>query len=482
MTTKNKSKSSIFINKTKKKQSLVRSLFIFRRDLRLQDNTALAECIRQSNIIHFLFIFAPEQVANNSYKSYNAIQFMIKSLQELSQELNGKLHFMYGTNVDVLQQCIKKWNINHFFCNADFSPYAIKRDAEIKTLMDTNNIKTIFCEDYTLFGLGLIGTDDADAETKQYKKFTPFYDHFIAKDIKKPIHCNLSSHQIAPLSSFAKSLTSICKKIFGNVSWNDNIAVIGGRKNGLELLEKSTKEQHHYDTERDTFSYETSKLSAHLKFGTISVREVYWKWHNTFGKKSGILRELFWREFFARALFHFPDVLSKSYQPKFKHIKWKGLEQDFNKWKEGKTGFPIVDAGMRQMNATGYMHNRARMIVASFLVKTLLIDWTKGEQYFATKLVDYDVASNNGGWQGISGTGIDMKPYFRDMNPWIQAKKFDKETKYIKQWVEELRDISAKDILNWNEKWQEHKGVYYEPIADYIEQKKKMLQMYREAI
>jgi deoxyribodipyrimidine photo-lyase len=284
------------------------------------------------------------------------------------------------------------------------------------------------------------------------------------------------------LSSFAKSLNSICKKIFGDVSWNDNIAVIGGRKNGLELLDKSAKEQKHYDTERDTFVYETSKLSAHLKFGTISVREVYWKWHDTFGKKSGILRELFWREFFARALFHFPSVLSNSYQPKFKHIKWHNSEQDFNKWKEGKTGYPIVDAGMRQMNATGYMHNRARMIVASFLVKTLLIDWTKGEQYFATKLVDYDVASNNGGWQGISGTGIDMKPYFRDMNPWIQAKKFDKETKYIKQWVEELRDISAKDILNWNEKWQEHKEVYYEPMVDYNEQKKKMLQMYREAI
>jgi deoxyribodipyrimidine photo-lyase len=166
MRTKSKSKFTSVSNKTKKKSS-VRSLFLFRRDLRLQDNTALAECIRQSNIIHFLFIFTPEQVANNSYKSYNAIQFMIQSLQELSQELNGKLHFMYGTNADVLQQCIKKWNINYFFCNADFSPYAIKRDAEIKTLMDANNIKTIFCEDYTLFSLGLVGADDA--ETKQYK-------------------------------------------------------------------------------------------------------------------------------------------------------------------------------------------------------------------------------------------------------------------------------------------------------------------------
>jgi len=258
--------------------------------------------------------------------------------------------------------------------------------------------------------------------------------------------------------------------------------VRGGRTEGLLRLKNAAKTQESYETERDTLTYNTTFLSAYIKFGCVSIREVYHTFARAFGKKSGIIRELIWRDFFAHVLFHYPEVMNQSYQPRYRSLKWRKSESDFDAWKSGNTGFPVVDAGMRQLNQTGYMHNRVRMIVASFLVKVLLLDWRLGERYFAEKLTDYDIASNNGNWQGISGTGVDMKPYFRDMNPWIQSAKFDKNAEYVKKWIPELEPVSPRDIHLWFEKHENYSSVSYpKPMVDYYEQKKKMLEMYSNA-
>jgi deoxyribodipyrimidine photo-lyase len=264
--------------------------------------------------------------------------------------------------------------------------------------------------------------------------------------------------------------------------------VTGGRTNALQMLHRGLSTQVKYDETRDFLRNSTTGLSAAIKFGCISIREVYHTFFAKYGRTFGLIRELIWREFFAHVLHNFPEVLDGSYQPKLRRIKWRTGSRaisDLKAWKEGRTGFPIVDACMRQLNTSGYMHNRGRMIVANFLIKTLLIDWRLGEQYFAQKLTDYDPASNNGNWQGISGTGVDMKPYFRDMNPWIQSAKFDQDAIFIKQWVPELKDVLPKDIHKWDTacNLEKYNDIHYpSPIVDYAIQKEKMLVMYEKAL
>ena len=259
---------------------------------------------------------------------------------------------------------------------------------------------------------------------------------------------------------------------------NQDILVHGGRKSGLQRLRIAKTTQKNYGKTRDFFDKNTSHLSAYIKFGCVSIREVY----HEFSHIESFINELTWREFFAHVLDAYPEVVGQSYQKKFRKIKWSRNKTHFEKWKQGNTGVPIVDACMRELNSTGYMHNRGRMAVASFLIKTLLIDWRWGEKYFAQQLTDYDVASNNGNWQGISGTGVDMKPYFRDMNPWIQSAKFDKDAKYIKKWVPELENVPSRDIHKWYETVDNHKTISYpKPIVDYFAQKDEMMKMYKEA-
>ena len=251
-----------------------------------------------------------------------------------------------------------------------------------------------------------------------------------------------------------------------------------------EKLENALLKQRDYESTRDFFTTKTTHLSAYIKFGCVSIREVYHAFKKKFGLNHGLIRELIWREFFAHVLYCYPEVVGKSYQTKFRSLNWSQNKTNIEKWKTGMTGYPLVDACMREMNTTGYMHNRGRMTTASFLIKTLLIDWRVGEQYFAQQLTDYDIASNNGNWQGISGTGVDMKPYFRDMNPWIQSYKFDINAEYIKKWVPELEKVDASDIHNWNETYNntKYKDVNYpKPIVDYSKQKEKMLEMYKSA-
>ena len=263
---------------------------------------------------------------------------------------------------------------------------------------------------------------------------------------------------------------------------NEKILVRGGRKNGIEKLSKAGNDQNEYDETRDFFKEKTTHLSAYIKYGCVSIREVYHLFKKKFGVEHGLIRELIWREFFAHVLYAYPEVVGQSYQTKYRNLKWENEKIYFNKWKKGETGVPLVDACMREMNSTGYMHNRGRMTVASFLIKSLLIDWRWGEKYFATQLTDYDLASNNGNWQGISGTGVDMKPYFRDMNPWLQSKKFDNDTSYIKKWVPELQSVKSSDIHEWHTSYKKYTNVNYpQPIINYFKRKEKMIDMYKKA-
>lgn len=450
-------------------------LFIFRRDLRLIDNIGLNSASKQCEKLYTTFYFTPEQVLNNKYKSENAVQFMIESLFELEKdikELNGELIVLLGEHLKILDMLCSTLSIEAIFFNKDYSPYSMKRDEIIVNYCKSKNIKCFLFQDYYLYKPEQILT----STNKPFQKYTPFYNIAIKEEVMKPNRIqikNLTKNR--KKLKFNYSLDNAYSKL---IKKNDKILVNGGRINGKQRLRDTLKEQEMYDDKRDNLNYNTSFLSAYIKFGCISIREVYNEVKKKFGIKHGIIRELIWREFFANILYHYPEVLKGSYH--YKDIKWKGDIKNFKKWCEGKTGFPVVDAGMRQLNETGYMHNRCRMITATFLVKTLLLDWRLGEKYFAQRLTDYDPASNNGNWQGISSTGVDMKPYFRTMNPWIQSKKFDKNCEYIKKWIPELKDVSVKDIHNWYSCYNKY-NTYVAPIADYKETKEKMMQMYKEA-
>jgi len=459
-------------------------LFIFRRDLRTFDNTGFIQACTQCEKVYTCFIFTPEQITTaNKYRSSNAIQFMIESLESLNQDLGNKLMFFYGDNVSVVKTLVEVLDLDAVFFNRDYSPYAVKRDKDIKELCEKESVVCETASDYYLYEPGTIKTGTGTF----YKKFTPFY--------RQVLHIPVESVQ--KKKDFKNITATHSENISHKISWKDVMDIYkknegkqrmvqGGRKLGLERLRTGLTSQSHYDETRDFFKNETTGLSAHIKFGCISIREIYHAFLKKYNINFGLIRELIWREFFAHVLYNFPEVLQGSYQPTFKHIKWRKSGMDFQKWCEGKTGYPVVDACMRQLNETGYMHNRGRMLVASFLIKTLLLDWRLGENYFAQKLTDYDPASNNGNWQGISGTGVDMKPYFRDMNPWIQSIKFDHRAEFIKKWVPELAEVEAKDIHKWNvacdyEKYKDVAKKYGKPMVDYDEQKRQMLKMYENA-
>jgi len=458
-------------------------LFIFHRDFRITDNIGLLEASSQCKRVYTCFIFTPEQVGkSNDYRSDNAIQFMIESLEDLRKSIqskNGELIILHGDHKKSVAELAKTLNINCVFFNKDYSPYAVERDNEIIEYCKRHQINCLPQSDYYLYEPGTV----LNGSGGFYKKFTPFYEQVLKIEIKKSTKrtiTNLSKTTLEIENSI--TLRNAFSKFTHN---NDTIAVNGGRQWAKQMLARSLITQANYSNEHDFLFNPTSGLSAPIKFGCISVREVYDAFKQKFGAKSDIIRQLIWREFYAHVLYGYPDVLGQSYQPSYRKIKWRTSERDFHAWKNGETGFPVVDACMHQLNETGYMHNRGRMIVANFLVKTLLLDWRLGERYFAQKLVDYDPASNNGNWQGISGTGVDLKPYFRDMNPWIQSAKFDKDCVYIKKWVPELANVEPRDIHKWYIMCNDtkyHKTRYYTPIVDYDEQKKKMLELYKKYV
>lgn len=455
------------------------NLFIFHRDLRLIDNTTLIQQIREFKEITPIFIFTPEQIdpKKNDYFSNNSVQFMIESLHELDDEIkkyNGCLTYFKGDTIDVIQSIHNVHPIQSIAYNIDYTPYAIERDTKIKKLCDKYKIKHIAEEDYVLHPILKLETTKKDKTP--YQKFTSFKNQCSKLNVKS----------VDSFKQFQFKKYSFSKYIIHDIDSfyepNLDINVHGGRKNGLSIL-KNIKQFKDYDSKRDTLTYKTTFLSAHNHFSTVSIREVYYSILNSLGH-SNLINELYWRDFYVNITYFFPHVLNgqinhlnKPFKENYSKIKWSNHKNYFIKWCKGETGFPIIDAGMRQLNKTGFMHNRTRMCVSMFLTKDLHISWLWGEKYFATKLVDYSPMQNNGGWQWSSSTGTDSQPYFRIFNPWTQTLNFDKDCQYIKTWIPELKDVPVSDILNWEVKYKDY-DVYFEPIIDHNKERLKTLELF----
>ena len=452
-------------------------LFIFRRDFRIIDNNGLNLANSICKRIYPIFIFTPEQVTGaNKFKSDNAVQFMIESLQNLASQINkmgGKLLCFYGHNDQIVSYLIKALDINAVCFNADYSPYAIQRESSIINICDKMGVAVEYGHDYYLFEPGTI----VNGTGGPYQKFTPFYNASLRKKVEAP--ASLRKIHFASSNKHLENSILLVDALKRFTKINPDILIHGGRDNAISQLRIAAKNIKNYPKTHNELSHPTSQLSAYIKFGCISIREVY----KTFRSKHDFIRQLFWRDFYANILYSFPHVLGHALKPNYNKVLWHNNTTWFNAWTKGETGFPVVDAGMRELNSTGYMHNRARLITSSFFVKTMLIDWQKGEKYFATKLTDYDPASNNGNWQWTAGSGADSQPFFRIFNPWLQAENFDPNCEYIKKWIPELKDVPVKDILHWETEWENYKNTGYgKPILDYTEQKEKCLKMYRDAL
>jgi len=450
-----------------------RSLFIFRRDLRLDDNTGLLNALGNSEFVIPCFIFDPRQCTQkNKYRSMNAIQFMLESLDGLEKQLKskkGKLYRFYGLSEDVVEKLLERENINAVFVNRDYTPFSIKRDKEIAAHCYKHNTEFVVDNDLLLTQPDEVKTMNGTS----YKIFTPFYRRASTIEVNKPV----------PLKNgkfYTKAISGVSKNIFEELfNYNNkHIHVHGGRENGLNIL-NNINEFKEYTKTRDFPEKSTTNLSAYLKFGCVSVREAYYAIIKKLGQKHPLARQLYWRDFFTHVAYNSPFVFGHPYHEKFEKLKWSLSKKMFDAWRHGRTGFPIVDAGMRQLNETGFMHNRVRMIVGSFLVKDLHINWLRGEKYFAQQLVDYDPSVNNGNWQWVASTGTDSQPYFRIFNPWLQQKKFDPQCSYIKKWVPELKDLKPKEIHTLYKPGSRVKG-YPAPIVDHSKEARVAKELYKQ--
>jgi deoxyribodipyrimidine photo-lyase len=451
------------------------SIFIFRRDFRIKDNTAWNKMLmNEEGPIYPIFIFTPEQINEkiNKYKSNNSVQFMIESLLELNKEV--KITFCYGDIIKVLNSIIKTNGSNNkitsIYTNTDYTPYAVNREKRIQKLCKEHDIKFEPCHDITLFEPNTITNSSGTI----YQKYTPFMRACISKRVPKPT--TNKSKNIKHVKTSYEISTNKLKSFYKH---NDLIHVHGGRNNALKILNHILKFKS-YNKTRNILNLNTTNLSAYLKFGCISIREAY---HKLKVNKT-LIRQLIWREFYYHLGYGFIDRFGKSLKPKYDNIKWINNSSHYKKWCEGRTGFPIVDACMTQLNKTGYMHNRGRLIVSSFLVKNLLINWKYGEKYFAQKLVDYDVLVNQGNWQWTAGSGADSQPYFRIFNPNRQSEAYDKDALYIKKWLPELKDVNSEHLHNWETYYNDYKSTlgsdYPKPIINYAESKINALKLYRK--
>jgi deoxyribodipyrimidine photo-lyase len=480
-------------------------LFIFTRDLRIQDNNGLNQALKLCKNVYTVFFFTPEQVSSsNSYKSSNAVRFMIESLSSLSENIknktkNGKLVILYNKPEKCLTSILNnKPDIDAVFINKDVTKYAKERFTNFQKICNKYEKDIYETEDYYLTEFNSIKNSSGG----QYMKFTPFYNKILELMSKRRIQINnpytpsnikskLKTLNVSTNSSTSKNANNINKMIitlqdaaqkFARNSVDDeNINVFGGREEALDMLKTINKDVPQYEATRNNLNTNTTQLSAYIKFGNISIREVYYAFLNKLDKHSStsLIRQLFWRDFYAQLMNADPTMLYKPMKRRYGAIKWSNSERNLEAWKQGKTGFPIVDAGMRQLLATGYMHNRTRLITSSFLAKTLFINWQEGEAHFARNLIDYDPASNNGNWQWTAGTGTDSQPYFRILNPFLQSKKYDADAEYIKRWIPELSSVSSNDIHKWDETSYKYPNIDYpSPIVDYASQKEKVLKAY----
>jgi deoxyribodipyrimidine photo-lyase len=442
-------------------------LFIFHRDFRIIDNKGLINASKSCDKLYTCFVFTPEQVSRNSYKSKNSIQFMIESLNDLQEEIasnNGELIIIYENTLSALSKLIETLNINGLFFNEDYTPYAKARTEEVKQLCDKKNIICETSQDYYINKPGSV----LNGKGVMYVRFTPFYEsYFFDHSFESP-----NIYNVKNLSKTTKKIENrlILMEAMNNFvgKTNDNIAVNGGRTNGLLIFQTALRNLNDYKDTRDTMSEKTTMLSAYIKYGCLSIREIVTKIRITYSIHHELIRQLIWRDFYMHLLSENPESLEGLTNSRMRKIRWSSNKDRLEKWKTGKTGFPIVDAGMRQMNETGYMHNRVRMIVATFLSKILYLDWRDGEKYFAQKLVDYDVASNTGNWQAVVGGGLYAMPWFHILSPWTQSKKNDNDLEYIRKWVPELEDVPDKHIHKWYKYYKQNTDIdYLKPCVDF---------------
>ena len=457
------------------------SIFLFTRDLRLKDNTTLNDILENSENVLPIFILDKRQITEkNSFRSINCIQFMFESLQDLNNQLkekNSKLYIFYGITEKIIEKLLKNNDFDCIGLNFDYTPFAIKRQNKIKKLCESYECDFINKEDYMLTGVDKALKLDGTI----YVKFTPY--HRVAKNVK------IDTIKIIKKNNFIKNSKKLnlpklikVEKIFEEMKIEKNkyLNVNGGTKNAEKILNNLNK-FNNYNDDRNYPSLQTTLLSAYNKFGCISIRQVYHKFKKYLKNSNSLFTQLYWRDFYYTIAFHNPHIFKGAMNQNYDKIIWENDSNKFKKWKEGLTGIPIVDAGMRQMNKTGYMHNRCRMIVSNYLIKILRIDWRKGEKYFAQTLVDYDPSQNNGGWQWSSSSGTDSQPYFRIFNPWRQSENFDKNCEYIKFWIPELKEVENKDIHKWYEKYSDYDVKYPKPITlDIKSETKKTISMYKK--
>ena len=417
------------------------NIFWFRRDLRLKDNAGLYHALKQGKPVLPIFIFDKNILDKLEDRDDARVTFIHDTITELKAELevlDSTLAVFYGNPRDIFKQLIKDHPIETVFTNHDYEPYAKTRDLEIKTFLNTQNIDFQTFKDHVIFENSEVTKDDGTP----YTVFTPF-----SRKWKAKLESEMVNFQGQNISFYLKSYPTeryfshfikqseikypLSIPTLENLDFKRSIIPIPSKTIARGIIKI-------YDTTRNypALPQGTSKLGIHFRFGTISIRE---KALAAQSLNETYLNELIWRDFYAMILQHFPHIgAGKAFRPEYDRIAWRNNETEFQLWCAGKTGYPIVDAGMRELNATGFMHNRVRMIVSSFLTKHLLIDWRWGEAYFAKKLLDFDMASNNGGWQWAAGSGTDAAPYFRIFNPTEQQKKFDADFKYIKKYVSEF--------------------------------------------
>ncbi len=421
------------------------SIFWFRRDLRLDDNRGLFEALNGAYPVLPVFIFdtniIDELKANDARVSFIYKRLLI--LNEILENHSSSLCCKKGKPEDIWKSILKKYDVQSVYYNEDYEPYAISRDKNIEEILRDSDVTYKRFKDQVIFEKGEV----LKADQTPYTIYTPYKNKWLEK-----LKCTELKHFDSER----------CDNFFKESFTLPTLSEIGFTQSIIKVPNYNLDYLEEYESHRNYPAIDkTSHLSPHLRFGTISIRKIVQK-----AKVNPVfLNELIWREFFMQILYHFPHVVHTNFKRKYDGIQWRNNIDEFEKWKMGETGYPMVDAGMRELNSTGYMHNRVRMITAGFLCKHLLIDWRWGEAYFAEKLLDYELASNNGNWQWSAGTGCDAAPYFRVFNPTAQIKKFDSNLTYIKRWIPDL------DSMN-----------YPEPIVEHKMARERAIRVYKEGI
>lgn len=432
------------------------SICWFRRDLRIKDNTAFSRALNSSYPVLPVFIFDKEILSLLPSARDKRVAFIRQALVELEKAFNSletSLYILHDTPTQAFKQLLVEFDIKEVYANHDYEPYAIQRDEKIKSLLASNGIAFITCKDQVIFEKNEI----LKADGRPYTVFTPYAKAWKEKFFTSSFTDKLSfSHRASGIRyhlsniHHARQIPSLEEIGFEKIETISPIPVINE-----DIISR-------YEKTRDIPSVNgTSGLSPHLRFGTISIRLLVQLANRL---SPGWLNELIWREFFMMILYHFPHVVNSSFKKKYDQLKWRNNEHEFDLWCRGETGYPLVDAGMRQLNETGWMHNRVRMVTAGFLTKHLLIDWRWGEAYFAEKLLDYELSSNNGNWQWAAGSGCDAAPYFRVFNPIKQQEKFDPDMIYIKTWI------------------PGYHADYLPRIVEHDFARKRAIQVYRESL